>query len=90
MAYAFWRNRPKTRLCNWAAGLGSISKSEIDWRIGSSAQVNLLPNTNPPDASCQLVRNGTTIACVTDTPSGVNVGKTKYDIEIRCNKSGYQ
>ncbi len=27
-------------------GLGSVSKSEIDWRIGGGAQVNLLPNLN--------------------------------------------
>lgn len=47
-------------------------------------------NTNPPGASCQLVRNGTTVATVTDTPSGVNIEKTKYDIEVRCNKPGYQ
>ncbi len=55
---------------------------------GRSQQIVI--NTNPPGASCQLVRNGTTIATVTDTPSGVNVDKTKYDIEIKCNKPGYQ
>jgi len=55
---------------------------------GTNQQIVI--NTNPPGAKCHLDRNGETIASVDETPGGVNVKKTKYDITIKCNKKGYE
>ncbi len=47
-------------------------------------------NTTPAGASCTLKRNGVEINSVAKTPGGVMVDKTKHDILITCNKTGYQ
>lgn len=55
---------------------------------GRTQQIQV--NTNPEGASCQFIRNGEVIASIDQTPSGVNIEKTKYDITIKCHKPGYQ
>ena len=55
---------------------------------GRSPEITI--NTNPPDASCTLVRNNLPIGTVSPTPSSILVEKTKYDITIKCDKDGYQ
>jgi hypothetical protein len=47
-------------------------------------------NTNPPGATCALVRNDMPIGTVAPTPSAILIEKTKYDIVIKCDKDGYQ
>ena len=47
-------------------------------------------NTNPPGASCTLMRNDMPIGTVAPTPSAILIEKTKYDILVKCDKDGYQ
>jgi hypothetical protein len=51
---------------------------------------NILVNTNPPGAECGLYRKGLRIASVASTPGSALVNKTKNDIWVVCEKSGYQ
>lgn len=46
-------------------------------------------NTTPPGTSCELDRNGETIANV-NAPGTVTIEKNKHDIDIKCTKPGYQ
>ena len=50
----------------------------------------ILVNTNPSGANCDVLRNGNKIATVTDTPASFTIEKTKYDITINCKKKGYE
>jgi hypothetical protein len=55
---------------------------------GRNQQIQII--TNPPGANCQLLRNGEVIAAVPETPGGVDIEKTKYDITIKCHKPGFE
>ncbi|HVX13328.1 MAG TPA: hypothetical protein VHC22_19240 [Pirellulales bacterium] len=55
---------------------------------GRSQQI--MVNTNPSGANCNILRNGDKIASIIDTPGSAYIEKTKYDIKIECRKSGYQ
>lgn len=46
--------------------------------------------TQPPGASCNLERDGQTIAVVNPTPGSVNVEKSKNNIAVLCEKDGYE
>lgn len=50
---------------------------------------DIMVNTNPPGATCQLIREGATIARIEATPGVVTVRKSKHDITVRCNKPGF-
>lgn len=50
----------------------------------------LVINTNPEGADCEIQREGNVIGRVSPTPGGVVVKKTKHDITVVCNKKGYQ
>jgi len=55
---------------------------------GRSQEITV--STNPSGASCNIDRKGTTLATIPSTPGAARIQKTKDDITIRCNKSGYQ
>lgn len=55
---------------------------------GTSQQLTV--NTTPSGAHCDLKRNNEIIGSIANTPSGIVVKKTKYDITVICNKDGYQ
>jgi len=61
---------------------------------GTSQEITV--NTNPPGASCVLNRKAdakvaeTEIGRIVPTPGKVKIKKTKYDINIVCDKEGYQ
>lgn len=55
---------------------------------GTSQEIQI--NTNPSGADCSLSREGEVIGRVSDTPGGITIKKTKYDIRIACSKRGYQ
>jgi len=55
---------------------------------GTSQQLTV--NTTPAGAHCDLKRNNEIIGSIANTPSGVMIKKTKYDINVICNKAGYQ
>lgn len=55
---------------------------------GTSQEI--IVNTNPAGANCALERQGNVIGRVTQTPGGVTIKKTKYDITVRCAMAGYQ
>jgi hypothetical protein len=49
---------------------------------GSSQQI--VVNTTPAGANCDLIRDGASIGHVSSTPSSVKVDKSKRDITIEC------
>jgi len=55
---------------------------------GRSQQLTI--NTNPPEASCILLRQSLPIATINSTPGSAYIEKTKYDITVECTKEGYQ
>jgi len=55
---------------------------------GTSQDITVV--TNPPDASCVFNRENLPIATIPHTPGTATIRKTKYDIIIKCNKTGYQ
>ncbi len=50
----------------------------------------IMVNTNPPGASCSLIRKGESLARIESTPGSAYVEKTKYDITVICSKQGYE
>jgi hypothetical protein len=58
--------------------------------IVSGTEQDITVNTTPAGADCALVREGQTIARVSSTPGTVTVDKTKHNINVVCNKPGYQ
>jgi hypothetical protein len=55
---------------------------------GTSQEIII--NTTPAGADCSLERQNISIARVNPTPGSTIIKKTKYDIMIRCNRTGYQ
>lgn len=55
---------------------------------GRSQQI--MVNTNPAGADCDLLRNGDKIATIANTPGSAYIEKTKYDIKIECKKKGFE
>ncbi len=51
---------------------------------------DIMVNTNPAGASCDLLRNDQKIGTISATPGSVYIEKTKYDIKIVCSKKGYE
>lgn len=72
-----------------ALGLLGLSVGGCSSIVNGTTQ-DITVNTNPPGADCVLEREGAEIANVQNTPSTVNVSKTKHDITVVCNKEGYQ
>ena len=68
--------------------LAVLSVSACSSIIEGTSQ-EILINTNPPGAKCDLIRQDNVIASVPTTPSGKTIQKTKYDIKIVCKKDGY-
>ncbi len=57
--------------------------------VGEGSSQNIAIMTNPSGATCTLTRHGETIGKV-ETPGNILVKRRKYDINIKCNKPGYQ
>lgn len=55
---------------------------------GRSQEITV--NTNPPGASCTLIRQEKPIATISPTPGSAYIEKSKYDITIKCSKPGYE
>ncbi len=55
---------------------------------GSSQSVAVA--TQPPGASCVLMREGKNLGAVPSTPGSVHVDKSKNDLTVTCSKEGYQ
>ncbi|HYC02784.1 MAG TPA: hypothetical protein VED40_05790 [Azospirillaceae bacterium] len=51
---------------------------------------DIVVNTNPAGAACDLVREAKSIGRVESTPGTVKVQKTKHDITVVCTKDGFQ
>jgi len=50
----------------------------------------LIVNTTPEGANCELQRENQVIGRVNPTPGGITVKKTKHDITVVCTKKGYE
>ena len=55
---------------------------------GRSQQLTV--NTNPPNASCKLLRQNISVGTINPTPGSAYIEKTKHDITVECTKEGYQ
>ena len=55
---------------------------------GTSQSIDVA--TNPPEAKCTLYRNDQVAAVVDPTPASVDIRKTKHDINVVCEKEGYE
>jgi hypothetical protein len=58
--------------------------------IWKGTSQEMVINTNPAGADCAINRNGETIGRVNPTPGQATIKKTKYAIDIACDKAGYQ
>jgi hypothetical protein len=54
---------------------------------GTSQEIVI--NTNPAGANCNLLREGIVIARVNPTPGAATIKKTKHDITIECELSNF-
>ncbi|MFV3130335.1 hypothetical protein [Niveispirillum sp. KHB5.9] len=54
---------------------------------GTSQEIQIV--TNPSDAQCKFMREGQVIGSIHTTPSALTVQKTKHDITILCDKTGF-
>ena len=71
-----------------AAVLGSLLVSACASIIDGSTQQIAIEST-PPGAQCDFSRQGSVIGQTT-TPGGVVVQKTKHNIQVSCQKDGYE
>jgi len=72
-----------------AAALASVCLSGCANIIsGTSQEIKVV--TNPPNANCEMIREGAVIAQVYQTPGEATIKKTKDDITLKCHKDGYQ
>ena len=71
-----------------AAVLGSLLVSACASIIDGTTQQIAIEST-PPGATCDFSRQGTVIGQTT-TPGGVVVQKTKHNIQVSCQKEGYE
>ena len=58
--------------------------------IATGTSQDLVINTDPSGASCDLLREGGQIGTVSPTPGQITVSKTKHDITVECSKAGYE
>lgn len=58
--------------------------------VASGTSQTLTINTAPEGADCSLSREGRVIGRINPTPGSVVVQKTKHDIAVSCEKSGYE
>lgn len=77
------------RLISVATLLAAFSASGCATIVeGSSTTVTV--DTRPPGAVCDLKRDGQTIAVINPTPGSISVSKSKHDINVRCEREGYE
>jgi len=68
--------------------LSSISLGACSTIVDGTSQ-EIVINTNPSGADCEIERKGTNVAIVSSTPGTALVSKTKDDILITCRKEGF-
>lgn len=76
------------RIVRLAAILGSLLVSACASIIDGTTQQIAIEST-PPGAACDFSRQGTVIGQTT-TPGGITVKKTKHNIQVSCQKGGYE
>ncbi len=54
---------------------------------GTTQEITVI--TDPPGASCSLTRRGELLGTIAPTPGTLKIDKTKHDIQINCQKDGY-
>lgn len=55
---------------------------------GSEQEITVI--TDPPKASCKLIRKNEVIGTIPSTPGSISIEKTKHPILIVCEKEGYE
>src|SRR5262245_15501990 len=67
-----------------ALGLGGCAT------VVEGTSQNIMIATQPPGASCTVMRQGQQIAAVIATPGNVRIDKSKNDLQVSCTKEGYE
>ncbi len=68
--------------------LGALLVSAFSSIVDGTTQ-EILVNTNPDGASCNLIRENITVAQIVSTPAATTIEKTKHDLRIECTKDGF-
>jgi hypothetical protein len=58
--------------------------------ITKGTDQDVVINTNPQGAKCELSREGTTLGVVDPTPGTINLDKSSENIAIKCELENYQ
>ena len=82
------RGRVMRLACLALALHGSALLSGCATLAEGSAQTVLI-ETDPPGARCSLVRDGTVLTTIPETPATVSVYKHKGQLRLECRKKGY-
>ena len=69
------------------AAIGGLSACST---VTEGTTQDIAVHTDPPGADCVLNREGEFLARLGPTPASAEVGKTKHDIMITCDKEGYE
>lgn len=72
-----------------AAVVMALTLSGCASMFSGSSQTTAI-DTNPKGARCELIRNGSVLAAVENTPGNFFYKKSLTDAQIKCNKLGYQ
>ena len=58
--------------------------------VGGGTSQDIVVSTNPPGARCVFWRHGENIGEIRETPGTLTVKRRKYDIDIKCDKAGFE
>jgi hypothetical protein len=58
--------------------------------VGGGTSQDITVSTNPPGAHCVFWRHGEQIGEIRETPGTLTVKRRKYDIDIKCDKTGFE
>lgn len=70
-------------------GVAALSLSGCATIVKGTDQ-DVIVNTDPQGAHCELTRDGTQLAIIDPTPGTINVEKSSNDIHITCDMEGYE
>lgn len=70
--------------------LGAAALLSACASITKGTDQNVVVNTSPQGARCELMRDGSILTIVDPTPGTINISKSSEDIQIKCSKDGFQ
>ena len=77
------------KLQSFAAAIAVLGLYGCASVVGEGHTQTISVATTPVDASCTFYREGAAIGTIKHTPGRLQVDRRKYDIIIKCDKTGY-